>query len=174
MSADNAIKYREIDGAWYVIEDAIEPYRDNLYYELYGRKCNTLEECLVAAHSKNELYRAEYGIMHDPLRREGVQWPRPIPVSERLPECGGEYVVCERNINRPDDALWSIADFVDGKFSGNDYNGEPRYTLDYVTHWLPLPPKPVADAQPESPSRPPQAEPTHDLRARTDTAGGGQ
>jgi hypothetical protein len=53
-------------------------------------------------------------------------WPRPIPVSERLPEPDAECL------------------FFD-EYSGwwmNSWDDIPKSTRPKITHWLPLPPKP--------------------------------
>lgn len=74
-------------------------------------------------------------------------WPRPIPVSERLPEmdahgevdtvlvwCEGEWLPAKWE-GPEDDPVWQI--WVGGLT--NDYKYCPKGG---VTHWLPMPPKP--------------------------------
>lgn len=87
-------------------------------------------------------------------------WPRPIPVSERLPEPGedvltyGQLLPDESN-REPGDfetiGLWNIQGYrlctydQHGNFVSQDdrFYNSPLYDGDFtVTHWLPMPPKP--------------------------------
>lgn len=82
-------------------------------------------------------------------------WPRPIPVSERLPEDGDEIMAFR---------TWQIPPYGEaGQWIAGEFHKEPaRFVLDWVdsdggdefcwivdspskrniTHWLPMPPKP--------------------------------
>lgn len=79
-----------------------------------------------------EIVRLREGDL-EPRKQKAVDrdcdWPRPIPVSERLPE--SPRVVLAFAYDE-----WSSADFKNGMFA---YDGQ---ILINVTHWLPLPPKP--------------------------------
>lgn len=70
-------------------------------------------------------------------------WPRPIPVTERLPEDDNavlityfEYSVCGRFKER----VWGVGHHESGMWFG------PGDEMPLVTHWLPLPPDPTDDA----------------------------
>jgi hypothetical protein len=64
-------------------------------------------------------------------------WPRPIPVSERLPDLGVRVL------------FWSFDEWYSGNLTGGENtpyffvaDGE-GFGAAGVTHWLPLPPKPT-------------------------------
>lgn len=86
-------------------------------------------------------------------------WPRPIPVSERLPEDGvrAQWFICNGNRPRwsygvfrkwrqephPDDPL--AATFPDTVTIEQEYFGQNTNivcAMDTFSHWLPMPPKP--------------------------------
>lgn len=83
-------------------------------------------------------------ITHGRLDDESCLWPRPIPVSERLPD-GDFKTVLAFDVENDD---WTEARFYDGKWYapypwqnfGNHCQDADR--LEGVTHWIPLPPKP--------------------------------
>jgi hypothetical protein len=62
-------------------------------------------------------------------------WPRPIPVTERLPEAGDEAFAFSKKFG------WTLA-----RFNRGDYwkSGDDVYD---ITHWLPLPPDPTSDEE---------------------------
>lgn len=74
-------------------------------------------------------------------------WPRPIPVSERLPEVGQDVLAFGRSVN-----LWSSPGTVSNnerKWFSAGWDGEvwevnyaESLQLTDVAHWLPLPPSP--------------------------------
>lgn len=76
-------------------------------------------------------------------------WPRPIPVSERLPEWieGGKIapLLAFGSIVDDEKESWHMAACVRSKAGGSwwfeDCNGDGGDDL-LITHWLPLPPKP--------------------------------
>ncbi len=57
-----------------------------------------------------------------------VDWPRPIPVGERLPALWEMVLVYDGSA--PPWKQWTIAEYTGGFAEG-------------TTHWMPLPPKPV-------------------------------
>jgi len=77
-------------------------------------------------------------------------WPRPIPVTERLPEVGDSVMVFApvTSFKRP---IWFAAALSEEGFwwSWTAYQELPylhnkgkRLELHFVTHWLPMPPVP--------------------------------
>jgi hypothetical protein len=72
-----------------------------------------------------------------------IGWPRPIPVSERLPEEGADVLVfgaCEWDGSEAH-AIWRDAQHVRGGSFLAIENAELPIT---ATHWMPLPPAPEA------------------------------
>tara|TARA_Y100000310_G_scaffold248179_1_gene253986 strand:- start:288 stop:524 length:237 start_codon:yes stop_codon:yes gene_type:complete len=68
MSADNAILYRQIGNAWYLLEGSASamPYSDEAF-QRKGQSYETLSKCLEKAHEMAEgMMLLEYGIMHHP------------------------------------------------------------------------------------------------------------
>ena len=68
MSADNAIFYRQIGKAWYLMEGTASamPYSDEAFQRA-GQGCETLAQCLDKAQGMAEgMTLLEYGIMHHP------------------------------------------------------------------------------------------------------------
>lgn len=65
-------------------------------------------------------------------------WPRPIPVSERLPSEQGDYL-CFARKQRGSYQIWRMGFFIPDSGWEDAVSG---YSLRDVTHWLPLPPKP--------------------------------
>lgn len=91
-------------------------------------------------------------MMVDGTKFEQQSWPRPIPVSERLPEVGERVLWLQ-------DGTWEAGVFkgqwgmdmpdfntkaTDSRYDP-DYDGYGSVTIerDAVTHWLPLPPPPT-------------------------------
>lgn len=70
-----------------------------------------------------------------------VAWPRPIPVSERLPEVGKPVLWCSGG-------EWECGHLTDSDLDGKKW-WSPDTHYDIVpldttaTHWLPLPPSPT-------------------------------
>jgi hypothetical protein len=56
-----------------------------------------------------------------------LEWPRPIPVSERLPDPDTECLLFNDKY-----CDWLM----------NSWGDVPESTRHHITHWLPLPPKP--------------------------------
>lgn len=94
-----------------------------------------------------------YEFMADHLIANGVTIQRWIPVSERLPDEDGKYLVFEQSGGRTvTSVLWFAKDArkVDRyDFRGRwknawyEYDSEwGHYTVDSVTHWMPLPQPP--------------------------------
>jgi hypothetical protein len=84
-------------------------------------------------------------IMRRILERDGILWPRPIPVSERLPkeadisiDSDEQTVLC---FDGEEDCEWACSVYCDGSFWAR-YPVPRTQRLAGVTHWLPLPPKP--------------------------------
>jgi len=66
-----------------------------------------------------------------------IEWPRPIPVSERLPEDLEECVLVFAR------GCWFVSFQVNGSWFGFHHDSrEGNPELQGVTHWLPLPPAP--------------------------------
>lgn len=77
--------------------------------------------------------------------QEQSKW---ISVKERLPELEKEVLICDLNDERDEGLymdVWSLEDDEDGGVVWADKNGA-WYSLDDVTHWMPLPEPPKEDA----------------------------
>lgn len=72
-------------------------------------------------------------------------WPRPIPVSERLPEPGVSVLACVPSL---EGIHWIIAVVHEVATHGCWVNADTNVPLlaAAVTHWLPLPPNPTTTA----------------------------
>lgn len=71
-------------------------------------------------------------------------WPRPIPVSERLPQFDETVLAYE------DGAGWlSLILEENGQWTNSDTWWSDESTR--ITHWMPLPPKPEQDVEKLSP-----------------------
>ncbi len=84
-------------------------------------------------------------IMREYAEDCGVSWPRPIAVSERLPDGRGLVFVCYDHRVKPYDGNYPERGWGMGYYQG--WAGwvitHPRtYPGAYVTHWLELPPNP--------------------------------
>ena len=77
--------------------------------------------------------------------REKHRW---IPVTERMPERNGKYIVsCDDSMCSYGEGIWYssgvvvAAEYYDGEWTWNE--GGTEYSLeDIVTHWMPLPEAP--------------------------------
>ncbi len=94
-------------------------------FELHAR----MEDALLAGHDLEYL---------SSLRGEAEAlllnyWPRPIPVSERLPDVDGEYLVFAASTSQ-----WMTTDFCK-----HDFQESHGFNCFRPTHWLPMPPPPI-------------------------------
>jgi len=64
-----------------------------------------------------------------------------IPVEERLPEVGGDYLICQQLKEGKEVVYSAFYDDIEKDFKTTDSNG--WYKLKNITHWqrLPKPPK---------------------------------
>ena len=67
---------------------------------------------------------------------QGVIWPTPIPVSERLPEDHDTMVLAF------DGECWYMVVWIGDRWTDDDPDMRLEYEQGNFTHWLPLPPKP--------------------------------
>ena len=79
------------------------------------------------------------------LMQDAPSVNRWIPVSERLPEQSGYYLVCDStaefdNIRGRQD----VSKFVIGRHGGHWYGA---IRGEYITHWMPLPEPPESEVQ---------------------------
>ena len=71
-----------------------------------------------------------------------------VSVEERLPEIGTEVLICDIFDTRNYMDVWSLEDDEDGDAVWEDKNGN-WYSVDEVTHWMPLPEPPKEGADHE-------------------------
>ena len=112
------------------------------YRELYYKATRLLDNSKITL--------GEYEEMTKPLDREVEQEPRWIPVSERKPEKGGEYLLWGKICEDEDDNYCFIGDYheFDEAFGIEISNYDPK-TLGFidaeieeyysVVAWMPLP-----------------------------------
>lgn len=120
-----------------------------------------LIELLCEAHSKSAeescfndaTYAQQLGMEADHLIANGVTVQKWIPVTERLPEEDGKYLVFEQGNGR---TVTSVLKFAKDarKVDRYDFKGRWKnawyeydsewgyYTVNSVTHWMPLPEPP--------------------------------
>jgi hypothetical protein len=115
-------------------------------FDLFGPSAFSLAE--AQRNVANQMLGDKLGVEVKGLTLSGgASWPRPIPVSERLPDWVSPFLLyCAAD----DD---SVGEWVaacrsrDGElyeYGGNELHGTP-------THWLPLPPKPPAASPSKTP-----------------------
>lgn len=77
---------------------------------------------------------------------ENQCWPRPIPVTERLPEINTDILVWCRVHNAWEMSCRCICDSLPSSKTGMDreFDGWVMEASCRLTHWLPLPPPPTA------------------------------
>ncbi len=72
---------------------------------------------------------------------ESTAWPRPIPVSERLPEHGESVLIWIQSESEWNVATFFSSDSSPSHFCTDGHCGSPdEHGLDDATHWVPLPP----------------------------------
>jgi hypothetical protein len=82
-------------------------------------------------------YEYEEGqrLTYETVQAAKSEWPRPIPVTERLPDDGEEYLAYGLEIKR------KVSEWYIGIFMSDEgwVDASSEHSLDNVTHWLPLP-----------------------------------
>jgi hypothetical protein len=97
-----------------------------------------------------------FGVITDHLIAHGVAVQKWIPVTERLPDEDGKYLVFEQSSGRTNTSILRFAkdarkvdkyDFkCRWKNAWYEYDSEwGHYTVDSVTHWMPLPEPPKGE-----------------------------
>ena len=105
-----------------------------------------IKEKLVEIMRKKpfELTEGSARYVADHLLAHGVTIQKWISVEERLPELEEEVLVCDIDNDRNYKDVWSLEDDEDGGVVWAGKNGE-WYSLDEVTHWMPLPEPPKGE-----------------------------
>jgi hypothetical protein len=96
-------------------------------------------EFLMVARSKVATHVVEV-FAHPSCAENNPYWPRPIPVSERLPE---DHTQVLAHCDSGGADWWGICAIdADGKWREITWCSDGTIPIRNVTHWLPLPPKP--------------------------------
>lgn len=80
-------------------------------------------------------YEEGHRLTYETVQAAKSEWPRPIPVTERLPDDGEEYLAYGLEIKR------KVSEWYIGIFMSDEgwVDASSEHSLDNVTHWLPLP-----------------------------------
>jgi hypothetical protein len=103
--------------------------------------CNDHPVCKDCPAKKDDVYCHE-GIIADHLIANGVTLQQWIPVTERLPETGGYYLVHQMN---PKFRTSFIQHARYSETKERWLGAQAMCSLDYVTHWMPLPNPPKGE-----------------------------
>jgi hypothetical protein len=136
------------DASLIAVAETMQPRREDFQAQcrncgaFYCLRCDGLPEKCVCGKDDFSIIPVPCSELVKHVASKRDTWPRPIPVSERLPEEAEEVLVAIKFAadGFPD---WGLAShFADGWQIWGQCVGAEDDDICIVTHWLPLPPAP--------------------------------